>query len=501
MNSLTYSKEVPIKYEVDVLVIGGSQSGVAAAVAAKRTNPDAEVMLIEQFGYLGGQSIGTMVIHYEQREYTNNKGQIIAKGLGKEMIKRCVEKGNSDALFQEWLDGKGPPYPNVVDQRAMGDVPLDLEDLKLTFQEMCDEAGVKVKLFTKLVDVFTELSPESSFPSPTHVIVADMNGLSAIKAKQFVDCTANNDISYFIGSDNIATSDQDVMPMQTYAWFGGVAIVKFVNAFWEHPEGWQIIYPNNKEQMLQHIYEGKVIMMRGGADYLDAAEEKYPGIMKELEKFCAPIVYYWVKVLRVFPIQIGDTTYYDSIWAIEGPISRESQIDPEIVSKFQQTQLRAVNIMQKIHSLMPGWENCYIARTADRTGFRRTRFLKGVYQLKEWDIKNAAVFEDVVGRGSGHDISRRDPKWEIGYDIPYRALIPAHIDNLLVGGRSISCDPEEHTLTALNAHRGIQSTIVCSEAAGTAAALCVKNDVTPRNLNCIRTSRCITLTRCSLGKT
>ena len=30
---------------------------------------------------------------------------------------------------------------------------------------------------------------------------------------------------------------------------------------------------------------------------------------------------------------------------------------------------------------------------------------------------------------------------------------------------------------------GIQSTIVCSEAAGTAAALCVKNDVTPRNLN------------------
>ena len=105
MNSLTYSKEVPIKYEVDVLVIGGYQSGVAAAVAAKRTNPDAEVMLIEQFGYLGGQSIGTMVIHYEQREYTNNKGQIIAKGLGKEMIKRCVEKGNSDALFRNgWTE-------------------------------------------------------------------------------------------------------------------------------------------------------------------------------------------------------------------------------------------------------------------------------------------------------------------------------------------------------------------------------------------------------------
>ena len=67
-------------------------------------------MLIEQFGYLGGQSIGTMVIHYEQREYTNNKGQVITRGIGKEIIQRCVAKGHSDPLYQEWLDGKGPPY-------------------------------------------------------------------------------------------------------------------------------------------------------------------------------------------------------------------------------------------------------------------------------------------------------------------------------------------------------------------------------------------------------
>ncbi len=40
--------------EVDVLVIGGCQSGVAAAVCARRVNPATKVLLVEQHGYLGG---------------------------------------------------------------------------------------------------------------------------------------------------------------------------------------------------------------------------------------------------------------------------------------------------------------------------------------------------------------------------------------------------------------------------------------------------------------
>ena len=156
-------------------------------------------MLIEQFGYLGGQSIGTMVIHYEQREYTNNKGQVITRGIGKEIIQRCVAKGHSDPLYQEWLDGKGPPYQGVQDARAVGDIPLNLEDLKVVFQEMCDEASIQVKLYTKLVDIIKDDGDGASFPKPTHAVIADMSGLSAISAKIFVDCSANNDVAFFIG--------------------------------------------------------------------------------------------------------------------------------------------------------------------------------------------------------------------------------------------------------------------------------------------------------------
>ena len=46
-------KELPVSYEVDVLVCGGGPSGIAAAVSAAKNG--AEVMLIERFNCLGGQ--------------------------------------------------------------------------------------------------------------------------------------------------------------------------------------------------------------------------------------------------------------------------------------------------------------------------------------------------------------------------------------------------------------------------------------------------------------
>src|SRR6056297_3494680 len=107
--------DVDVKIDCDVLVVGGSQSGVAAAVACKRKSPDLKVHLIEQFGCLGGQSVNCMVCHWEFREYTNNKGQVIARGLGKEMIERIVAKGNSDPLYSEWIENKGPPFKDRPD--------------------------------------------------------------------------------------------------------------------------------------------------------------------------------------------------------------------------------------------------------------------------------------------------------------------------------------------------------------------------------------------------
>jgi hypothetical protein len=320
-------------------------------------------------------------------------------------------------------------------------------------------------------------------PRPDIAILSSFGQTFGIRAKIMIDCSANNDITAMIDPEQTIVPQQKVMPMQAYIWLGGIDCEKFIRNFWEHREGWTLVYPNNKEQMLNHMYQGKTMMMKGGAAYLDIADEKYPGILQKISEYCCPYLFFWLKPMKINPIKCGDHVFYDSIWAIEGPWSFVDQTNPKAISQFQQNQLIIADLLVKIHSVLPGWENCCIARTSDRMGFRQTRILKGIYALKESDIKGNARFADVIGRAAGHDISRDKPQYEFGYDIPYRALIPERIDGLLVGARSISCDPDDPRLVALNAQRGISATIIVSQATGIAAALCVQGQLDPRDLS------------------
>ncbi len=480
--SIIYQKEIPIKIHCDILVVGGSQSGVAAAVCAKRANPEASVHLIEQMGTLGGQSVTCMVCHYEFREYTNNKGQVVAKGIGKEMIKRIVAKGHSDPLYQEWLDGRGPPFKDVADGRAFGDIPLDIEDIRITLLEMCDEADVKIHYFTKLLDI-KNTNEKGDFIAPEVAIVTNFYEIYGIQAQIIVDCSANNDVAWKIDKNAVTIPEKKKMSMQTYAWLGGVDFEKFLDDFWDKRKWWQMAYPNDKEQMYEHMRQGKAIVIKGGLGYFEAAEEKYEGIFDKLEELRNLNIYFWLKPIKIFPHKIGDNYKYDSLWAIEGPVSHDDQTDPDIVNQFMQDQLKAVHLLRDVHSVMPGWENCYVAKTAETMGLRQTRVLKGLYSMTKEDIMEGKKHNDVIGRAGGHDISRDNPQVEYGYDIPYRALIPAQIDGLLVGARSISCETDDPLLIALNAHRGISTTIIVSQAAGVAAALCIKDNVQPRKVD------------------
>jgi hypothetical protein len=64
------------------------------------------------------------------------------------------------------------------------------------------------------------------------------------------------------------------------------------------------------------------------------------------------------------------------------------------------------------------------------------------------------------------------------YDIPYRCLVPQKIDNILVGGRCISA-----THLAFGAIRDQATCMSTGEAAGAAAALCSRQEVSPRDLD------------------
>ena len=64
------------------------------------------------------------------------------------------------------------------------------------------------------------------------------------------------------------------------------------------------------------------------------------------------------------------------------------------------------------------------------------------------------------------------------YDVPYRALLTKDVDGLLVAGRCFSATHDAHASC-----RSMAQTMAMGQAAGTAAALAVRSDVLPHEVN------------------
>jgi len=118
-----------------------------------------------------------------------------------------------------------------------------------------------------------------------------------------------------------------------------------------------------------------------------------------------------------------------------------------------------------VRSRLPGFENCYVVDVAPQTGVRQTRLLEGEYVMTKEDLAARTRFSDSVARG-------RD------YYMPYRALVPKVIDNLLVAGRHYSATSQAQKMS-----REIPPCMAMGEAAGVAAALALNAGVTVRNVD------------------
>jgi hypothetical protein len=129
--------------------------------------------------------------------------------------------------------------------------------------------------------------------------------------------------------------------------------------------------------------------------------------------------------------------------------------------------------MIALRAEMPGFERAVLFETASQLGVRRSRRLAGRYVMTNADVsQDHRRFDDAIGRGN--DFRREG----FVYDIPYRALLPRDVGDLLVAGRCMSCDH-----TALEPIREIHVCWVMGEAAGAAAALAVRENIPPANLD------------------
>jgi hypothetical protein len=159
------SKRLPIKANVDVLVLGSGPAGFSAAVYAGRQG--ASTMLVDQAGDVGGVATTGLMSHWTG----NTQG-----GIYREILER-----SGDA----------------------NDPKINPEELKTLMLEMLEEAGVLLQLYTFASDVILEGS------SVKGVIVESKSGREAILAKVVIDCTGDGDIAAKAGVPYVKGRETD----------------------------------------------------------------------------------------------------------------------------------------------------------------------------------------------------------------------------------------------------------------------------------------------------
>ena len=139
-----------------------------------------------------------------------------------------------------------------------------------------------------------------------------------------------------------------------------------------------------------------------------------------------------------------------------------------------------------LHDLVPGYEQAQLSWLNPSIGVRETRRVYGRYRLTRDDCLSARKFEDAIG-ACGAPIEDHSPGTDttwvylpdgMTYDIPYRSLLPNEVDGLLVAGRCFSATHDAHASC-----RSMAQTMTMGQAAGVAAALAVKNDRHPHEIN------------------
>lgn len=175
MNQITVpSQKVPVIEETDICVVGGSCTGVFAAVRAARLG--AKVVIVEKQNRFGGVATSGLVHMWHSIYDTDFKEQIIG-GLTVEIMERLAKRSAIS------------PFRN---SKTYG-IRLNSEELTIELDELVGEA----KITPYLHAFFSEAVAENG--RVRAIIIQDKSGRRAIKAGMFIDATGDADLCYRAG--------------------------------------------------------------------------------------------------------------------------------------------------------------------------------------------------------------------------------------------------------------------------------------------------------------
>lgn len=435
------SLEIPVDYSAQVVVAGGGTAGAVAAISAARE--DKSVLLLEQFGCLGGSASLALVTPLM---HTHVQGNPMCSVISDEINRRSLERGFAAQI------GENPGY-------------FDPCGLKFLLEEMALEAGVRILYYSTLTGVSVQNGRIAA------AFFKNKSGFHAVEGEIFIDCTGDGDLSVMAGATfhkgNPRTEKNQ--PMSLRYILGGVdhnAAQEFLPDSITCRDGW-------------YIY--------GACTRLDGKSS--------LEKLFA------------WGMENGHLTKEDlSYWQIFGLPGRPDCVafncpeffddvdgtDPEHLTKAQIIGKKAIlRQLSFYRNYIKGFENAYIAEVAPMVGIRESREIQTQQILTASDILSHKKHPDGIAQsnypidihGMGDEytcapLTKNRPEEKPFYEVPYGALVVQGLDNLLVAGRCIGCD-----FSAQAAVRIMPTCRATGEAAGIAAALSIDRSVSPSKLD------------------
>jgi hypothetical protein len=309
------------------------------------------------------------------------------------------------------------------------------EVAKLAAERLCLQAGVQLLYHVQLD------RPLMAGRDIDCVLMLGKSGLTAHRARIFVDATGDADLATRAGCpvEYGRPEDGQVQPMTLCFDMAGVDVSRMpdreaINALYDKARG-----------------EGRLKCPRENV--------------------------LWFRTLEPDRIHFNTTRIVE-----HNPTDTLSLSDAEIEGRRQ-----AMDYVRFLRGDVPGFEQARLHALAATIGVRESRRVRGRAYLTRRDYEEAAKFPDGICRvnyeidihsptGQGTELVPMPPgEW---YEIPYGCLVPRGCENLLLAGRPISVDHAVHS-----SMRIMPPACTIGQAAGTAAAMAVRAQATPAELD------------------
>lgn len=431
------ARDIPIYAECDILVVGGGAAGQAAAVAAARAGAK-NIILMERYGYMGGDVTGGYVVMIPNMSWYNKS---FVRGIQEEWMTR-LEK-IPGALLAPTLQEIGSEDPSLLYRwKAIHDCVsrgsfggskpamlvrspyYDPQYLKIVLDEMAYEHrdAIRICYHTWGTCPIVENNVVKG------VIFESKEGRKAIMAKVVIDATGDGDI--FSQTDT---------PYQTLA---------------------DAACRSSTTALVYRI---------GGIDWnkwyeFQNAHPSFAGpFKKELSRIAG---------FRIAPLPTNDNSI---CWMNNWHTERDCTVIGDLTDTEINTRITILKVIEYMRRAVPScFGDAYLYDIAPQMGTRCSRRLQGEYIMSAADFVYANQHDDVIAWHSTIcQINDCGP-----VEIPLRAILPRNVENLLAPGRHLSTDN-----VAIDWLNLIPQCTGTGQAAGVAAAVSVMDGTPVHEVN------------------